>query len=396
MTKNRVIIIVLDGVGCGALPDAADFNDQGSNTLANTAQAVGGLFLPNLSRLGLGNIIPLRGVPAQDRPEATYGKMAERSSGKDSTIGHWEIAGLITREPFPLFPQGFPPEFITRFEEVIGRKTLGNVPASGTEIIKALGEEHLRTGWPIVYTSADSVFQIAAHVAVIPLEQLYQLCRTARALLTGNLMVARVIARPFAGSPGTFYRTPDRKDFSCPPPKPTLLDKVKDAGLPVVGIGKVDDLFAGRGFTETHHSVNNRECLELLVRALDKIRSGLIFTTLVQFDMDWGHRNDPKRFAQGLAEFDAYLPELLWRLEPGDLVFITADHGNDPTTPSTDHSREYVPVLALGPNFRKGVNLGIRDTFADLGRTAAEHLGVEPTPDGTSFLETIVKTAEAK
>jgi phosphopentomutase len=386
---SRVIILLLDGVGCGELPDAAEYGDQCSNTLANLATAVGGLHIPNLARLGLGNIIPIQGVPPQQRPQACFGKMAEQSVGKDSTTGHWEIAGLVTREPFPLFPQGFPREFVHRLEESIGRKTIGNKPASGTEIIRELGEEHLRTGCPIVYTSADSVLQIACHEDVIPPEELYRICQAARRLCAGDFCVGRVIARPFTGKPGSFRRTFGRKDLSCAPPQPTLLDNVKEAGLAVIGVGKVDDLFAGRGFTETHHSVVNAECSQLTVEAIDKTTTGLVFTNLVQFDMDWGHRNDAAAFAAGLREFDDFLPTILNQLDRHDLVFITADHGNDPTTSSTDHSREYVPLLALGPGLRQGVNLGTRPTFADLGQTAAEFLKVKPTIHGRSFLKEI-------
>ena len=389
MSDSRVIILLLDGVGCGELPDAADYRDQGSNTLANLAKAVGGLNLPNLAALGLGNIIPVQGIAPQEKPQACFGKMAEQSAGKDSTAGHWEIAGLVTDKPFPLFPHGFPPELLHNLEQAIDRKTIGNVAASGTEIIKELGEEHTETGSPIVYTSADSVLQIACHEDVIPPEELYRICRVARGLCTGPFRVGRVIARPFTGKPGSFKRTSGRKDFSCDPPQPTLLDNVKEAGQPVTGIGKVDDLFAGRGFTETHHSVNNADCLRLTVETMEKTRTGLIFTNLVQFDMDWGHRNNTAGFAAGLAEFDAFLPGILNRLDRNDLLFITADHGNDPTTASTDHSREYVPLLALGPAFRKGLDLGTRSTFADLGQTAAEFLKVKPTPHGRSFLELI-------
>jgi phosphopentomutase len=315
--------------------------------------------------------------------------MAEQSVGKDSTTGHWEIAGLVTSDPFPLFPHGFPPELTRSIEQAIGRKTIGNRAASGTEIIKELGEEHLRTGCPIVYTSADSVLQVACHEDVIPPDELYHICEKARGLCAGPFCVGRVIARPFTGKPGLFKRTAGRKDLSCPPPHPTLLDNVKEAGLPVVGIGKVDDLFAGRGFTETHHSVNNADCHRLTVETMEKTRTGLIFTNLVQFDMDWGHRNDPAAFAAGLREFDDFLPTILNQLDANDLLFITADHGNDPTTSSTDHSREYVPLLACGPSFRQGVDLGTRPTFADLGQTAAEFLKVKPTVHGTSFLELI-------
>jgi len=388
-SDSRVTILLLDGVGCGELPDAADYGDTGSNTLANLARAVGGLDLPNLARLGLGNIIPIQGVAPQVKPQACFGKMAEQSVGKDSTTGHWEIAGLVTSTPFPVFPHGFPAEFVRSLEKAIDRKVIGNKAASGTEIIKELGENHLRTGCPIVYTSADSVLQIACHENVIPPDELYQICQRARDLCVGRFCVGRVIARPFAGRPGLFKRTAGRKDFSCAPPQPTLLDNVKEAGQEVVGIGKVDDLFAGRGFTDTHHSVNNAACLRLTVEAMENTKTGLVFANLVQFDMDWGHRNDPAAFAVGLREFDDFLPGILDRLERHDLLFITADHGNDPTTPSTDHSREYVPLLALGHGFRSGVALGTRPTFADLGETAAEFLKVKPTVHGTSFLKEI-------
>ena len=391
MEKPRVIIFVLDGVGCGELPDAERFHDCGSNTLGNLALATGELNLPNLTRLGLGNILEIKGVPAQRQPAAAFGKMAEKSAGKDSTTGHWEIAGVITSEPFPVFPDGFPQSLIREFEERIGRRVLGNVAASGTEIIKQLGVEHLQTGFPIVYTSADSVFQVAAHIEVIPLEELYRMCKIARELLTGRYRVARVIARPFAGEPGSFYRTPQRRDFSCPPPMPTLLDNVKAAGMGVVAVGKIDELFAGQGITRSFHSVKNEECLEFTRKILNQVEPGLLFVNLVQFDMDWGHRNDPFGFARGLEQFDQALSEIIPALQPEDLMFITADHGCDPTTPSTDHSREYVPLLVYGLKIQPGVNLGVRETFADLGQTAAEFLGVSPTPAGSSFLKAIKK-----
>ncbi|MGQ9678977.1 MAG: phosphopentomutase [bacterium] len=391
---RRVIIIVLDGVGCGALPDADRFGDQNSNTLKNLACALGGLILPNLAHLGLGNIVTIPGVEPEKAPQAAYGRMAEKSLGKDSTTGHWEIAGVITNEPFPVFPNGFPEELIMEFENRIGRRILGNIPASGTEIINRLGDEHLKTGFPIVYTSADSVFQIAAHTAVVPVEELYRFCAIARELLTGPYRVARVIARPFSGKPGGFYRTSMRKDFSCPPPQPTLLDNVKKAGLTTIGIGKIDDLFAQQGLTETYHSVNNDECINATLKVLNEFRPGLIFTNLVQFDMDWGHRNDPEGFARGLVEFDRRLPEIFAPLRSKDILFITADHGCDPTTPSTDHSREYVPVLIYGAPVRSGANIGTRETFADIGQTVAEYLGVQPTPAGKSFLKEILKPEE--
>jgi phosphopentomutase len=393
--NRRVVILLLDGVGCGELPDAARFGDTGSNTLANLA-AVTELRLPELARLGVGNILPIRGVPPAAQPVACFGKMAERSAGRDSTNGHWEVAGLVTHEPFPAFPQGFPPSFIRHLEESIGHATIGNVAASGTEIIERLGAEHVRSGCPIVYTSADSVLQVACHEQVVPPAELYRICETARRLLAGELRVSRVIARPFVGRPGAYRRTPGRRDYSCPPHGPTLLDRVAAAGGEVVGIGKVDDLFTGRGITRSRHSVDNAECVRFALEELGRVEAGLIFTTLVQFDMDWGHRNDPAGFARGLGDFDRQLPGLLDRLRPDDLLFITADHGNDPTTPSTDHSREHVPILACGPRTRSGVDLGTRPSFADLGQTAARFLGTEPTPDGESFLELLVPPAEVK
>jgi phosphopentomutase len=395
MHSPRVVILLLDGVGCGELPDAEEYDDTGSNTLGNLSRAVGGLNLPNLGRLGLGNITDIEGVAPSGNSEASHGRMAETSPGKDSTSGHWEVAGLVLKKPFPVFPAGFPDEFIRGFESAIRRGTLGNKPASGTEIIRELGDEHVRTGKPIVYTSADSVLQVAAHEDVVPVEELYGICGTARRMLAGELLVGRVIARPFTGRNGAYTRTPRRRDFSCPPPEPTLLDNTKAAGLPVVAIGKVDDLFAGRGFTESRHSVDNDECVDHVLDAMGRHEEGLIFANLVQFDMDWGHRNDPGSFARGLEAFDGRLLELERRVGDNDMVFITADHGNDPTTPSTDHSREHVPLLVFGPRVKPGIDLGTRPSFADLGRTAAEHLGVKPTPDGTSFLPAIRERSNA-
>ncbi|MEO0093207.1 MAG: phosphopentomutase [candidate division WOR-3 bacterium] len=380
----RAIIIVLDGVGVGELPDASQYNDKGSNSLANLAEKIGGLFLPNLESLGLGNIIEIKGIKRQVKLIGSFGKMAEKSPGKDSTSGHWEIAGVILNQCFPIYPKGFPKELIEKFEKAIGRKVLGNIPASGTEIIERLGEEHMKTGYPIVYTSADSVFQIAAHEAVIPVPKLYEMCQIARTLLQGEHCVGRVIARPFIGSPGTFCRT---KDFSLEPPIPTLLDIAKENGYPVIVIGKVDELFAQRGYTKAYHSVNNQECIDLTLNALKENWEGLIFTNLIQFDMDWGHRNDYLAYYNGLKEFDARLPQIIAQLKTDDLLAITSDHGNDPTTPSTDHSREYVPLLIYSKSLKAGVNLGIRDTFADLGQTIAEYLKIPRLANGKSFLK---------
>jgi len=385
---TKVLLIILDGVGIGALPDAADYGDEGSNTLANLASASGGLDLPNLESLGLGNISPIAGIEPRQAPEACFGRMAEASPGKDSTSGHWEIAGLILDTPFPTYPDGFPPQVIDAFTKAIGRGVLGNKAASGTEIIKELGDEHVATGKLIVYTSADSVFQIAAHTDVIPLEELYEICKTARALLTGEHAVGRVIARPFTGPSGAYRRTPDRKDFSVCPPRMTLLDQMKEEGLETISIGKVDYLFSKRGFTGSVHTRSNADAIEKIVKTAGEPHNGLIFSNLVDFDMLWGHRNDTAGFRQGLEEFDRALPGIKEAIGEDGLLFITADHGNDPTTPSTDHSREYVPLLAWGKGLRQGVDLGTRKTFSDLGATIGEVFGIK-TEAGTSFLGSI-------
>jgi phosphopentomutase len=385
---RKAVIIVLDGVGIGALPDAEQYGDQGSNTLANLAAATGGFHLPNLERMGLGNIAPIEGLRPQAAPQANYGKMAEASPGKDSTSGHWEMAGLILEKPFPTYPHGFPRDVMEAFEKAIGRGTLGNFAASGTEIIKQLGDEHVRTGKPIVYTSADSVFQVAAHQEVIPLEDLYHMCRLARGILTGDHAVGRVIARPFLGTSGNYYRTPHRKDFSVCPPRGTILDLLVARGLATVSIGKVDYLFAKRGFTQGIHTASNAEAIEAIVTQAGRPFGGLVFSNLVDFDMLWGHRNDVEGFRRGLEEFDRELVRIIEALGPDDLVAITADHGNDPTTASTDHSREYVPLLVYGKSLKQGVNLGVRKTFADLGATIGDMLGVE-IEAGQSFLPEI-------
>ncbi|MGE5553180.1 MAG: phosphopentomutase [Betaproteobacteria bacterium] len=392
MAKERAILIVLDSVGAGALPDAADYGDEGANTLGNLSRAVGGLSLPNLGRLGLGNILPLAGVAPQAHPDAAFGRMAEASAGKDTTTGHWEIAGIILHQPFPVYPDGFPAEVIEAFERAVGRKVLGNKAASGTEIIKELGEEHLRTGQPIVYTSADSVFQVAAHESVIPVEELYRMCDAARRILVAPHAVGRVIARPFAGPPGAFQRTPRRRDFALPPPDKTLLDRLSAAGIPVTGIGKIEDIFAGRGLTTAIHTANNREGMEATRRWLEH-GEGLLFTNLVDYDMVYGHRNDVLGYAEALGAFDDFLPELLGAMREGDLLLITADHGCDPTTPGTDHTREYVPLLAVGPRVKGGVDLGTRSTFADAGATVAEWLNSPALPVGKSFVLEIRKEA---
>ena len=374
---SRVIILVLDGLGVGELPDAASYGDEGSDTLGNIARALGGLSLPNLARLGLGNIGGFPGIKKVPGCIGSFGKMAEASPGKDTTTGHWEMMGIRPERPFPVYPHGFPPEIIEPFKQAIGTGILANRTASGTEIIEELGEEHIRTGFPIVYTSADSVFQIAAHTDIIPPETLYEICAVARGLLTGKHAVGRVIARPFTGRPGQFTRTTDRRDFSVSPPEDTLLDIAKRAGHEVIGIGKIEDVFAGRGITEAIHTKGNADGMEKTLAALGCLKRGILFTNLVDFDMLFGHRNDAEGYGQALREFDAWLPGLMSAMGQGDILFITGDHGCDPTTPSTDHSREYVPLLVYGPGLKVGVDLGVRETFSDLGATAAEGLGLK-------------------
>jgi len=390
---TRAIIVVLDSAGVGELPDAGRYGDEGSSTIPHTAEAVGGLRLPTLESLGLGRIVPIRGVAPVANPAGAFGKLTERSAGKDSTTGHWELMGIILERPFPTYPHGFPREVIEAFEREIGTKVLGNYAASGTEIIQQLGPEHLRTKRPIVYTSADSVFQIAAHEDVIPVPRLYEMCQIARRMLTGKHSVSRVIARPFVGVPGAFKRTDRRRDFSLPPPTPTVLDQAVKAGLPVVGVGKVPDLFAGRGITRSVHTHDDLDGIMQSVQAMDETREGIIFANLVDLDTKFGHRNDPQGYAADLASIDAKLPAILERLRARDLLMITADHGNDPTTPSTDHSREYVPLLVAGPGVRGGVDLGTRRTFADVGATVAEALAVTWTGPGGSVLHLLTRVA---
>jgi len=384
--SGRICLLILDACGVGELPDAADYGDVGSNTIGNCTLSNGGLTMPNMGMLGLGNIIPIKGVPPVDRPKAYYGKMAERSAGKDSTMGHWELAGLISRVPFPVYPDGFPADLINRFKGLIGRGVIGNKPASGTEIIAELGEQHLKTGDLIVYTSADSVFQIASHTDIVPLSELYHYCQLARDMLTGEHAVARVIARPFIGRPGAFVRTADRKDFSLVPDGDTILDKLKSTGHDVITVGKVDYLFAGKGVTKTNHTRSNAEGIDTTIKLLQADFNGLLFINLVDFDMLWGHRNNAEEFAAGLEYFDSRLPEIIGSLRTDDLLIITADHGCDPTTQSTDHSREYVPILVYSKSFkREGSNLGIRKSFADVASTIAELFEVDEFKSGESF-----------
>lgn len=373
--NKKAILIVLDSVGIGEQEDSYLFGDTGSNTLKHIAEAVGGLRLPCLESLGLGNIEDIPGVDKQVKPKASYGKMREKSLGKDTTTGHWEMMGVISQQPFPTYPQGFPSEIIEAFEKAIGRKTIGNIVASGTVIIEQLGKEHMQTGYPIVYTSADSVFQIAAHEEIIPLSELYSMCRKAREILTGEHGVGRVIARPFIGQPGNFTRTANRHDFSLQPPE-TILDFIVAAGLQVIGVGKINDIFAGKGITETYPTQGNKDGVTKLIKIMQQDFTGLLFANLVDFDQSFGHRNDPKGYARALEEFDNMLPLIISELQSEDMLIITADHGCDPTTVSTDHSREYVPLLVWGPNIKSGINLNTRSTFADLGQTIAEFLNV--------------------
>lgn len=387
MTR-RAAIVVLDGVGIGEASDAAAYGDVGSDTLGNLARAVGGLDLPNLQRAGLGNAAPLAGMPVTPEPRGAFGIMQPRSAGKDSTTGHWEIAGVHLARPFPTYPNGFPAAVVEEFVRRTGRPVIGNVAGSGTDIIDRFAEEQRRTGGWILYTSADSVFQLAAHEGVIPLEELYRACETARAMLVAPHDVSRVIARPFEGEPGRYVRTKNRRDFSIAPPAETLLDALAAAGVPRAGVGKVDDLFAGRAISSIH-TARNAEGIAAIGRWLAGGESGLLFANLVDFDQLYGHRNDAPGFYGALREFDAALPGLLQLLREDDLLFITADHGNDPTTPSTDHARECVPLLALGARVRPRA-LGHRDTFSDLGATVAEYLGIGFRGRGTSFLSTLL------
>ncbi|HEV2380652.1 MAG TPA: phosphopentomutase [Terriglobia bacterium] len=382
-----IILVVLDSLGIGAQPDAAEWGDAGRDTLGHVAERCH-LMTPNFARLGLANIRPLAGVEPAARPEGAYGKATLLSPGKDTTAGHWEMAGIILDRPFPTYPHGFPRSLMDRFEQAIGRGTLGNYPASGTEIIKQLGAEHIKTGRPIVYTSGDSVFQVAAHEDVIPIEQLYRICKIARELLQGEHRVGRVIARPFTGATGAFRRTERRHDYAVEPPRPMLLDMLSEAGLEVTGVGKIPDIFLNRGISRSLPGRNNREALQSTVSALDAARPGLVFTNLVDFDMLYGHRLDVEGYGRAIEEVDAFLPRLLDRLAVADLLILTADHGCDPLGPSTDHSREYVPVLATGPQVARPVNLGTRATLADLGATIAENFGLT-LAHGTSFLRLI-------
>jgi phosphopentomutase len=385
MSFRRIIWIVLDSVGIGEMPDAAQYGDAGSDTLGHVAQSRK-LHLDNLCRLGLGNIRPLDRLPPDAAPSGAYGRCALASPGKDTTTGHWEMTGIHLAKPFPLYPHGFPRlDVMDEFERRIGRATLGNKAASGTEILNELGEEHMRTGSPIVYTSADSVFQVAAHEEVIPLFELYKICETAREILRGKHEVGRVIARPFIGSPGAFTRTPNRHDYAVPPPRGMLLDKLQERGVDVFAVGKIFDVFLGRGIGDYEKTKSNADGMEKTLQAMDSLAVGMIFVNLVDFDQNFGHRNDVEGYARALEAVDDWFPSLEARLRPDDLLILTADHGCDPTTPSTDHSREYVPLLVYGKSARAGVDLGTRRTLSDIGQTVAENFGTS-IATGESFL----------
>ncbi|CAN7598896.1 phosphopentomutase [Paenibacillus sp. LjRoot153] len=387
MRFERISLIVLDSVGIGELPDADQFGDLGAHTLGHIAEKVSGFALPHLQQMGLGNIADIQGIPPVSSPEGYYGKMAEVSVGKDTMTGHWELMGLRISTPFKVFPDGFPEALISQFEQETGRKVIGNKPASGTEILDELGEEQMKTGAWIVYTSADSVFQLAAHEDIIPLDELYRACEIARRLtMQDEFAVGRVIARPYLGTPGAFKRTPNRHDYAVKPPEATVMNQLKDAGWDVIAIGKINDIFDGEGVTKATSTKSNLDGIQKTIDVLGTSFRGLAFTNLVDFDSLYGHRRDPEGYGKALEEFDAYVPQLKGTLGTKDLLILTADHGNDPVHAGTDHTREYVPILLYSPSFQSPVSLGIRGTFADLGATIADNFGVEPTKNGESFL----------
>ncbi len=386
---NRIILLILDSLGIGELPDAKEYKDQGSNTLSNIIKVLGSIALPNLEAMGLGLIQGVEGLQKPKKPIASYGRMAEASKGKDTSTGHFEIAGIIIDKPFSTYPDGFPEAIMSRFKIETGLDCLGNKAASGTEIIMELGEEHIKTGKPIVYTSADSVFQIAAREDVIPIDRLYELCETARHI-ADKYNIGRVIARPFAGDKGSFKRTERRKDFSMPPPEKTILDRLKTKGIPVIGIGKIGDIYGHRGLTQEVHTKHNMDGVDKTIEAVKKTKNGLIFTNLVDFDMLYGHRNDVTGYANALIEVDKRISEILALLDDSDMLIITADHGCDPTTPSTDHSREYVPLIVYGKKLKHGKSLGTRKTFADVGQTIAEVFNISRMKNGVSFLKAVI------
>ncbi|MDP4144816.1 MAG: phosphopentomutase [Bacillota bacterium] len=388
---NRVVLIVLDSVGIGELPDAEKYGDVGSDTIGNISKKFGGLKLPNLEQIGLGNIEGIKGISPNHEPIGCFGKCKEQSVGKDTVTGHWEIAGVVLKYALNTYPNGFTAEIIEEFEDKIGKSVLGNKVASGTEIIKELGDEHVKTGKPIVYTSADSVFQIAAHEEIIPLEQLYNMCKVARAMLVGDNIVGRVIARPFVGKSGSYERTANRRDFALDPFEKTILEYVKDNQLSVMAVGKIEDIYNKKGVTEAVHIKNNSDGVDKTIEFMKSDKKGLIFTNLVDFDMLYGHRNDYLGYGNALIEFDNRLPEILSYLKEEDVLIITADHGCDPTTPSTDHSREYIPLLVYGKKLKSNVNLGIRNTFSDIGKSVLDMLGIENNLHGESFAKNVLK-----
>lgn len=388
---QRATIIILDGLGVGALPDADQYGDRDTNTLAHICEAVGGLALPHLTAMGLGNLGHFSGIPPVAAPSACHGRMGEISAGKDSTAGHWELMGLVTETPFPTYPRGFPRTLMAAFEDAIGTKTLGNVAASGTDIIQQLGDRHLETGCPIVYTSVDSVFQVAAHEAVIPVGRLYAICKTAREILVPPHGVCRVIARPFTGTSGRYRRTAARHDFTLSPPGKTLLNLMKDAGYSVIGVGKIGDLFAGSGLTRSVPTQDNGQSVDRTLEAMGNLTTGMVMTNLVDFDMHYGHRNDPRGYGEALAAFDRRIPELLGKQHPSDLLVITADHGCDPTTKGTDHTREFVPLLVCGKPLRTGTDVGKRKSMADLGSTLYDYFGLRGNLRGESFWNQIAR-----
>lgn len=389
---NRVIWIILDSVGMGELPDAARFHDEGSNTLGNLAKAVGGLSIPNLRKLGIGNIDGMKNIPPVDVPKGCYGRLGEISDGKDTTTGHWEMIGIYSKQAFPTYPEGFPEEILEEFKRKTNMKgILGNCAASGTEIIKQLGAEHIKTGYPIIYTSADSVFQIACHEEIYSPKQLYQMCETARGILKGEHAVARVIARPFLGKEGEFVRTANRRDFSLKPSEDNLLVRMKNAEFDVIAVGKIEDIFDKVGITEAVHTKDNMDGVQKTIQYMKQENRGIIFTNLVEFDMKWGHRNDIAGYAKGLEEFDKVLPDIIKAMKEDDLLIINADHGCDPTTPSTDHSREYVPLLLYGKGLKENINLKTGKTFANIGQTIADIFQVPALNIGESYWSMIKK-----
>lgn len=388
---NRVILFIMDSVGIGALPDAEQFGDLGANTLGNISLQENGIHLPNLQKLGLGNIDGIVGVEPVESPLGVFGKSLEVSNGKDTTTGHWEIAGIHLNEPFKTFPNGFPEDVIKEIERRIGRKTLGNKPASGTAILDELGEEHMRTGSPIIYTSADSVLQIAAHEEIISLEELYKICNISREIMMGDNAVARIIARPFIGSVGNFSRTSNRRDFSLDPSGDTVLDIAKREGLDVIAVGKIEDIFNGRGITEAVHTVDNMDGINRTIEYIEKQNKGIIFTNLVDFDSMYGHRRDPKGYKEALENLDKRIPEILESMKDDDIIIFTADHGNDPTYKGSDHTREYIPLVIYGKNIKENTNIGIRKSFADIAATISDILEIPSTNKGESFKNSIVK-----